>query len=123
MCAKKGAPYGNRNALRHGFYSSVLSKDQRKRYLKAASIEGLDGEISILRLKLSDLLESDGNNFPLILKTVSTLSRLLRTRDKLSTTRNDKLGVAYQNIIRDIGVPLGVCALKKLPPAKNPDSL
>jgi hypothetical protein len=105
---RRGAPLGNQNARKHGFYSCVLDKDQKRRLKKAASVEGLDNEIVLLRVKLVSILENDPDNYTLILRIVSSLARLLRVREKLSTTRNDDLRNAIYNVIKDIGIPLGL---------------
>ncbi len=107
MLSKEGAPYGNQNARKHGFYSRILNKDQRRLLQEASTIKGLDNEIAILRVKFASLAQQTGNEH-LLAEVSTSLARLLHTRENLASTHNDDLGVAIKKIIRDIGVPLGV---------------
>src|SRR3712207_1541093 len=47
---KAGGQRGNRSAVKHGLYSRALSADERLDAALAASSEGLDEEIAMLRL-------------------------------------------------------------------------
>src|SRR4030042_2240032 len=79
----RGAPRGNKNALKHGFYSKVLNEAQQLDLELAGESEGLDDEIALLRVKIKALLEKDPNNIQLIMQASSTLARLVRTRYNL----------------------------------------
>ncbi len=61
---RRGAPPGNTNALKHGFYARKFKPKQLDDYTRAAAVTGLDEEIALLRLiirKLSDhCLPADG---------------------------------------------------------------
>jgi hypothetical protein len=41
------------------FYSKVLSEAEKLEFEKAASVEGIDAEIAILRMKIGCLLDPD----------------------------------------------------------------
>jgi hypothetical protein len=99
MPNRPGAPEGNQNARKHGFYSRLLDKKDRSNYHKALSIEGLDGEINVLRAKIMTLLELDPDNLPLLIQASATLARLLRTRQMLSGSREEKLRRAVQRTL------------------------
>ena len=43
---KRGAPKGNQNARKHGFYSKVLDEKEQAAYNQAVFVEGIDEEIS-----------------------------------------------------------------------------
>ena len=45
--SKKGAPYGNQNARKHGFYSAVLTDTEQHDIDIATGVEGLDEEIAL----------------------------------------------------------------------------
>ena len=49
---KKGAPKGNRNAVKHGFYSRVYDEAERIDFNVAAGIQGIDAEIALLRMEI-----------------------------------------------------------------------
>ncbi len=117
---KKGGQPGNQNARKHGFYSTVLDSAQKRRLKEASLVKGLDEEISLLRVKLQSVVENDPDNVRLILQGVVTLCRLLRTRNNLGLGKEESLGEAIKNIIKDIGIPLGVSFHE---PRKPPDIL
>ncbi|BAQ34254.1 hypothetical protein ABFB50_04095 [Dehalococcoides sp. THU3] len=105
---KKGAPYGNQNARKHGFYSRVLDTDELEDYEQATLAEGIDEEIALLRVKIKSILRHDPDNLKLLMQAVTTLSRLLSARYNIS--RQDKGGLreAIFNVLRDVAVPLGI---------------
>ncbi len=105
---KRGAPRGNQNARKHGFYSRVLTGADKRYLQRAAREKGLDAEINLLRVKLRSVVENDPDNVKLILQATSTLARLLRTRQSLGGSKEEQLQQAFQNVINNIGVPLGV---------------
>jgi len=43
---KRGAPKGNQNARKHGFYSQALNESEKLRLEQARGIEGIDEEIA-----------------------------------------------------------------------------
>jgi uncharacterized protein YjcR len=49
---KRGAPRGNQNARKHGFYSRVLDDAEELDFEQATEVEGLDEEIALLRVKI-----------------------------------------------------------------------
>jgi hypothetical protein len=64
----RGAPKGNRNARKHGFYSQVLDETQQLHLDRALEVEGLDEEIGILRVKLLSLIENHPDRFDQLLE-------------------------------------------------------
>jgi len=53
----RGAPHGNRNALKHGFYSSVFKAHER-RVLSQLPLTDLAGEIELIRVANYRFLEA-----------------------------------------------------------------
>jgi hypothetical protein len=105
---RRGAPIGNQNARKHGFYSNVLDVAEKHDLKKASQLKGLDEEIDLLRVKIKSIAEHDPDNIRLISQVAVSLSRLLRVRETVFNKSKDaNLGQAIQNIVRDIGVPLG----------------
>ena len=45
----QGAPHGNRNSLRHGFYSPVLDEDEAADLQELIDAQDLSGEIGLIR--------------------------------------------------------------------------
>jgi len=105
---KRGAPRGNQNARKHGFYSKVLDEAERLDYELATSVEGIDDEIALLRVKIKSLLVHDPENIKLIMQATNTLARLVRTRYNISKEDKKGLKEAIANVLRDVALPLGI---------------
>ncbi len=112
---KRGAPKGNQNARKHGFYSRVLDEAERLDFEQATDVEGLDDEIALLRVKIKSLLAHDPENIRLIMQATNTLVRLVRTRYNISQDDKKGLKEAIVNVLRDVALPLGIlgATLKK----------
>ena len=109
----RGAPRGNQNAHKHGFYSKVLDEAQQMDLEIAEGVEGLDDEIAMLRVKIKALLEKDPENIQLIMQASSTLARLVRTRYNLEKGQGKGLKDAIQNVLKEVAIPLGIAAITK----------
>jgi hypothetical protein len=95
----RGAPPGNLNALKHGFYSRGFRKMDIDD-LDAMLEDGLDSEINMLRVSTRRLLELTQDNADVdtgirlltVLGTTSTrLANLLRAQSLLGGDRQDDL--------------------------------
>ncbi len=58
---KRGAPRGNRNAFKHGFYSAAF-KDSERRLLSRLSPADLSSEIDLIRIANFRLLQALGRS-------------------------------------------------------------
>jgi hypothetical protein len=105
---KRGAPPGNQNARKHGFYSKVLTEAEQIELQEAATLEGLDNEIAILRVKLQQLLQNHPERIDLQLQAANILARLIRTRYNITPEQKKSLKEAIATVIKDIAIPLGV---------------
>ena len=113
---RRGAPRGNQNARKHGFYSKILDEAERLDFELATGVEGIDDEIALLRVKIKSLVERDPQNIKLIMQAINALERLVRT--KFNISKEDKKGLkeAIANVLKDIALPLGIglsTAIKK----------
>ena len=108
MKGKRGAPKGNQNARKHGFYSRVLDEAEKLDFELATGVEGIDEEIALLRVKIKSLLERDPENIKLIVQATNTLIRLVRTRYNISKEDKQGLKEAIGNVLRDVALPLGI---------------
>ena len=108
MKGKKGAPQGNQNARKHGFYSKVLDEAERLDFELATGVDGIDDEIALLRVKIKSLLAHDPENIKLIMLATNTLARLVRTRFNISKEDKKGLKEAIGNVLRDVALPLGI---------------
>ena len=105
---KKGAPKGNQNARKHGFYSRVLDEAEQFDFEVATGVHGIDDEIALLRVKIKSLLARDPENIKLIMQATNTLARLVKTRYNISKEDKKGLKEAIANVLRDIALPLGI---------------
>ena len=105
---KRGAPPGNQYARTHGFYSTVLTEEERLNFIQATEVEGLDSEIALLRVKIQSLVARDPDNLKLITQVTNALARLVMTKYNIS--KNDKQGLkeAIENVLRDVALPFGI---------------
>jgi len=105
---KRGAPKGNQNARKHGFYSKVLNEAEQLDFELASGVEGIDDEIALLRVKIKSLIAHDPENVRLIMNMTNTLERLIRTRYNITKEQRKGLKEAIGNVLRDIALPLGI---------------
>jgi len=105
---KRGAPKGNQNARKHGFYSKVLDEAEQLDFELAAGVEGIDDEIALLRVKIKSILENDPENIKLITQATDALARLVKTRYNITKEQKKGLKEAIGNVLRDVALPLGI---------------
>ena len=106
---KKGAPKGNRNAVKHGFYARVFNEAEKVDFTVAAGVEGIDEEIALLRLEIKNAISGgDERNLILLVKAAGALEKLIRTRYQIASTQRQGLKEAIGKVIKDVLVPLGI---------------
>lgn len=110
---KRGAPKGNQNARKHGFYSQVLDEAEKLQLEQARSIEGIDEEIAILRVKFRELIEKHPENIELALEVANTIARLVKTHYNITREQKKSLKEAIAKVLTEIALPLGIKALPK----------
>ena len=105
---KGGAPLGNQNARKHGFYSKVMDEAEKADFELAMEVDGIDEEIALLRVKIKSLVQYDPHNIRFIMQAIDSIGRLIRTR--FSISKNDKKGLmdAIGNVLKDIVLPAGM---------------
>ena len=106
--SKGGAPKGNQNARKHGFYARVLDEAEQVDFELASGVEGIDDEIALLRVKIKSILANDPENIKLIMQVTNALERLIRTRYKITKEQRKGLKEAIGNVLRDVALPLGI---------------
>ncbi len=104
----RGAPKGNQNARKHGFYSKVLDEVEKLDFELAAGVEGIDDEIALLRVKIKTLLEHDPENIKLVMQATNTLAGLVKTRYNISKEEKKGLKEAIGNVLKEVAIPLGI---------------
>jgi len=105
---KSGAPKGNQNARKHGFYAKVLDEAEQFDFELASGVNGIDDEITLLRVKIKSVLEKDPENIKLIMQATNTLAGLVKTRYNITKEQKKGLKEAIGNVLRDVALPLGI---------------
>jgi hypothetical protein len=104
---KRGAPPGNRNAVKHGYYAKGLNRAQQQEYSHAADVSGLDEEITLLRVAVKKAAAAD--NPKALFRAVTILDKCIRTRYRVSNSgRDERLKQSIAGVIKDVFIPLGV---------------
>jgi len=108
MVKRRGAPKGNQNARKHGFYSRALSEAGRLEIEEAANLEGLDEEIILLRMKLRELVEDHPERIALHIEAANSIARLVKIRYQISREQKKSLKEAIAKVLTEVAVPLGI---------------
>lgn len=92
------------------FYGSALDAAERiepeaaSDVLEAASeVQGLDGEIAVLRLKLREVLADHPEDLPLMLRGIELLVKAVSARYRLSKRAEDDLAESIAGVVRGVG--------------------
>lgn len=105
---KRGAPKGNQNARKHGFYSKVLDEKEQAAFDQAIFVEGIDEEIALLRVKMISLLERDPENIRLISQAANTLIKLIIIKYNVDKKDPKSMKEAIFTVLRDAALPVGI---------------
>jgi len=105
---KKDGPIGNQNIRSHSFYGKVLDEAEQLDLELASSVDGIDDEIALLRVKIKSILEHDPENIKLIMQATNALARLVKTRYHITREQKKGLKEAIGNVLRDVAIPLGI---------------
>src|SRR5512139_3046024 len=80
---RRGAPPGNQNASKHGFYSKVLTSGERRLLPDLAKMRGLDREIAVARVKVLSIIARDPRNITLLLRALSSLTSMVQAQETI----------------------------------------
>jgi len=97
-----------RNSSPRSFYSRALDEAEKLELEEASSIEGIDQEIALLRIKLRELLEEQPERIDLQFEAANIIARLVRTRYQITREQKKSLKEAIQKVLTEVAVPLGV---------------
>ena len=90
---KRGAPLGNQNARKHGFYAKHLTPEQRDALAEARNADHLAEEIATVRVKIAALLDNPETDPALIFRAMWVLARMVRIEDRV------RLGISPSRIV------------------------
>lgn len=109
---RRGAPKGNRNAVKHGYYSRALNPAEQSDFQLAAGLDGISEEIALLRFQIKKaVISGDIKNLTPLSKIAFALEKLIRTNHKFYLERQNRLQDAFRNVITEVLVPLGSHAI------------
>jgi|WetSurMetagenome_2_1015567.scaffolds.fasta_scaffold677122_1 hypothetical protein len=80
---KRGAPSGNRNACKHGRYSTAMDPDKEHTLKQIYGLDEIDQYIRDVRAKLETLLKTETEKSTTVCYAVASLYDLLSLRRKL----------------------------------------
>ena len=72
---KRGSQPGNRNAYKHGFYSTSLDDGELCRFWNMVNLNGIPPEIATMNLKLLSLLRNAPRNRRVLKEAVKSLTK------------------------------------------------
>jgi hypothetical protein len=120
---RRGAPNGNRNALKHGFYAQQFNPADLKD-LEKCEFTGLSDEIAMLRVQARRVLELAGpaQNIEQAILTLRalcladiTINRLIRTQLTFGMQGNE-VQDAFAQALQQIGEDIESGALSSVAP-------
>ena len=98
---KRGAPAGNKNAVKHGFYCKELNRADRSQFKIAADMEDIAQEIALLRFEIKKATSTgDVAKLVPLSKAAYALEKLIRTQQKVFGSRHN-LEHALDKVIRE----------------------
>jgi uncharacterized protein YjcR len=104
----RGGKKGNQNALKHGFYSKVVTAAQKRELQVAYNVEGIDEEIALMRVKIRSVLEKDPENIKLLMAATTTLAGLLKANVVLNKNQKKSVAASIGKVIQELAIQGGV---------------
>jgi hypothetical protein len=101
---KRGGQEGNRNARKHGFYSTALSPAQMQEVQNITNLEGVDSELALIRVKLQSSLQRDPGNRRVIREASRLIVKWYSENYGLDTTTRGYLKTVVDNILQTAAV-------------------
>jgi uncharacterized protein YjcR len=96
---KRGGQKGNRNARKHGFYSTTLSPAEISQMWNITNLEDVDPEIALIRVKLQSSLQSNPGNRRVITEASRLLVKWYSENYRLDATDRKYLKTVVDNLL------------------------
>lgn len=106
----RGGQPGNRNGIKHGFYSPYLSPEERRQLRKAQKAEGLNHEIEFLRIKMGAMSSNPEVTLPQLASATESIARVMAVQHRISMARGEderlaeSLAAVYDGVGRIMGL-------------------
>jgi hypothetical protein len=91
---------------RTGFYATNLSPEEQLALAEAASLEGIDTEIALLRILIRRVVTKGDLNEAR--RNIDTLCRTLKARHALDERSAGQLATSLERVLDSLGADLGV---------------
>ena len=107
---RRGGQPGNRNGVKHGFYSSFLSARDRRKLMEARGIEGVRDDLDFMRVKLGTLASNPNVTLGQVAAALNAIARLASVNHRISRDQLDREGLAESlaGVVNSIGAALGI---------------
>jgi hypothetical protein len=101
---KVGAQPGNRNALKHAFYSDALTRKGRNLLRRAAQLDphDLEQEIALLRSRIHVLVAAEPDNLYVLTLAGRLLVKMIATHYGLSLTQETGIHESLKDLIQGL---------------------
>ena len=75
---------GNQNARTHGFYSSRVTEKEQDFFLHAIRLNGLQGEIALIRLRIRRIVANPDAPPELLFQAINALVRTMELNERIN---------------------------------------
>lgn len=99
---------GSSQSRKPDFYTRALSEAEQEALGPARTVEGLDEEVAMLRVKLLTLLTEHPNDYSLIMRGVELMVKAVSARYRISGKSEDDLYQSVVGVLKGVGEALGV---------------
>jgi len=90
------------------FYRNALTEAEKLLMEEALEVTGLDQEIALLRIKLTELVTNHPGRVDLQLTAANAIARLVKTRYQISKDQKNSLKEAVSRVLAEVAAPLGI---------------
>ena len=93
---------------KRNFYKNVLLNAEQHLVAPASSVNGLDDEIILLRVRIKTLMAASPRDYAEILQTTALLARLEKVRNSDPLRRQKNITQDVQSVLKEIALPLKI---------------
>ena len=106
----RGGQPGNRNAMKHGFYSSFLTAAERRKLKEARGIKGVKDDLDFLRVKLGTMSSNPEVTLSQVATAFGVIARLATADHRITgPEREAELLEEFRNpIMEEIAAVMGI---------------
>jgi hypothetical protein len=100
--------------LAQRFYEQALDEAERTELAKAGEVEGVDGEMALLRLLLRTALAERPADFALMFRGIDLITKVAAARYRISKDDERDLLASYAEVVRSFGDAVDADLLRRL---------